>query len=240
VVIARSQRERSTIQVVVASGTMLFAAAAALRAVMHLTATHQGIFDAAWSNYLLFISGFLHLLTNGVGFVLLVQEDMERELRRLTQLDPLTGLYNRRAFLEQARDTRALCRRLGQSLTLLLADLDHFKQVNDTMGHAAGDTVLRRVTATIRDQLRVVDVPARIGGEEFAVLLPSTDATAALVAAERLRLRVAASGNSETPITISIGITELRDDESLTTAMARADRALYAAKEAGRNRIEIA
>jgi len=170
---------------------------------------------------------------------------MEESLLQLATSDPLTGLWNRRHFVEVVRSELGRVRRNQSPAGLLLLDLDFFKRVNDTHGHAAGDEVLRHFTATVSAQLREADVFARLGGEEFAILLPCIDSLGALRVAERVRRVVA-----ETPATIesgslsfsvSIGATMLdAADEGYEASYARADEALYAAKRAGRNRVVLA
>ena len=170
---------------------------------------------------------------------------MEESLLQLATSDPLTGLWNRRHFVEVVRGELGRVRRNQAPAALLLMDLDFFKRVNDTHGHAAGDEVLRHFTATVSAQLREADVFARLGGEEFAVLLPCIDSLGAVRVADRLRRVVADSPASidAGPLhySVSIGATMLdARDESYEVAYARADEALYAAKHAGRNRVVLA
>jgi diguanylate cyclase (GGDEF)-like protein len=125
----------------------------------------------------------------------------------------------------------------------LLLDLDHFKRINDECGHAAGDEALRAVTTTLRGALREGDLLSRLGGEEFVVLMPHTDREAGHLAAERLRVAVAAMVHmvsSTAPLSISIGLADWRKGEQLADLLRRADQALYRAKESGRNRVEVA
>lgn len=175
----------------------------------------------------------------------------EVELRAQAGTDALTGVANRRAFLERADDEVHRALRYGHPLSLLMIDIDHFKQVNDVHGHAAGDAALVRLVEACGPELREHDVLARLGGEEFVVLLPHTDPTRAMLVAERLRQAVErapvdpprnASGGVF-HITISLGSATLRNDrtaapsESLSTLLERADQALYGAKHSGRNRV---
>jgi diguanylate cyclase (GGDEF)-like protein len=180
---------------------------------------------------------------------------LRRDLRRLrthehvlqiaATHDALTGLSNRRSFEEAL--AQALSKAGGESrFALLMADLDHFKDVNDTLGHQAGDEVLRVVAARLREALRDVDAVARIGGEEFAALLRGLDASAARLAAERVRdsigdapivLRDSHPGKS-LRITVSVGLALYPEDgATLASLLESADRALYAAKQSGRNRV---
>lgn len=170
---------------------------------------------------------------------------MEESLLQLATSDPLTGLWNRRHFTEMMRGELGRVRRGQSQAALLLLDLDFFKRINDTHGHAAGDEVLRHFTATVSAQLREADVFARLGGEEFAILLPCIDALGAVRVADRLRRIVAESPAAfdarDLPYSVSIGASMLEGaDEGYEGAYARADEALYAAKNAGRNRVVMA
>lgn len=165
----------------------------------------------------------------------------ERELRELSQIDPLTGVANRRFFFQRANEEFERARRFGRALSLVMLDIDHFKVVNDRWGHAAGDRVLRALCENCAQLLRKVDLLARVGGEEFAVLLPDTDLEGAWQLAERLRLGAAArsvpEGSETIRFTVSAGVaTLLPADSALDEVLRRADRALYEAKAAGRNR----
>jgi len=169
---------------------------------------------------------------------------MQRELCRLATTDPLTGIDNRRRFMEQLNQELARVRRYGHAAALLMFDLDHFKRVNDRHGHAAGDAVLRHFTGLCNGLLREVDQFGRLGGEEFAVLLPDTPLAGAREFAERLRQTVADTpcdvGMAVVSYTVSIGIAGC--DQGAVDAdsvLARADRALYRAKSEGRNRSVI-
>jgi diguanylate cyclase (GGDEF)-like protein len=154
--------------------------------------------------------------------------------------DPLTGLRNRRGFHAEAAAALARCARAGQPASLLSLDLDRFKSINDRHGHAAGDEVLRGLAAVMRSEARAGDLAARLGGEEFVLLLPDTDLDAALALAERLRaalpLGVPHPGGGR--VTASFGLAPIAD--SLDAALAAADEALYAAKAAGRDRVLVA
>ena len=165
------------------------------------------------------------------------------ELERLSLLDPLTGIANRRHFEERAFSEISRLDRYGTPLTVVAFDIDHFKRVNDTYGHAAGDRVLVEIAAIVRRCLRPNDLIARIGGEEFALLLPATDKSGALVIAERVRAELEGMSISfrdiEIRVTASFGAAEhLRGARQLDDALLRADVALYRAKRNGRNRIE--
>jgi diguanylate cyclase (GGDEF)-like protein/PAS domain S-box-containing protein len=165
---------------------------------------------------------------------------VEHELRRLATVDMLTGAYNRRYFTEQAERLLSRCQGDDQPVALLLVDIDHFKHVNDTWGHAAGDEALRQVCQSCVRRLRPGDVFARWGGEEFVLLLPGAGAEGALRAAERLRASIADMAirfqRAQFSLTLSIGIAIAGPGEALDDLARRADRSLYAAKAAGRNR----
>ena len=167
-------------------------------------------------------------------------------LKRRADRDGLTGLFNRRSL--DARLDQELKRHMRhrEGFCLLMADLDHFKKVNDTYGHLAGDAVLRRASQALQAGLRTTDFLARYGGEEFAVILPHTGQSQAWMLAERLRRRVAAGGvryaGRSIPVTVSIGLASFTPGQAATPAglLGLADQALYAAKNAGRNRVSIA
>jgi len=163
------------------------------------------------------------------------------ELQRLANTDPLTALCNRRAWFDRGAAELDRARRYQRPLSVLMADLDRFKALNDTFGHAAGDEVLQRFASLLKSQCRNSDVVGRVGGEEFAVLLPETDAESALMLAERIvstcrDARVDAAGQ-HLRVTCSIGVaTAEHADESIDDTLQRADAALYQAKRAGRDR----
>ncbi len=163
-------------------------------------------------------------------------------LEKLATLDGLTGLSNRRHFFELARREFQRSRRFRHPLTAIMLDIDHFKRVNDTHGHGAGDEVLRTLARRCQECLRKVDILGRYGGEEFSILLPESGLEAGLLAAERLQQCIAGAPMQTTAgplaVTISLGVApdspNLPDLEAL---LDRADAALYAAKRAGRNRV---
>ena len=168
----------------------------------------------------------------------------ETALRELATTDGLTGVANRRQFLARAEEELARVQRFDQPAALLMLDLDHFKRINDTHGHAAGDAVLIAFTATVNDALRKVDCVGRMGGEEFAVLLTGCEIGDAHLFAERLRQLVADlkvnCDHQDIGVTVSIGIASMqRADVSPASVLERADAALYRAKVAGRNRVEV-
>ena len=173
-----------------------------------------------------------------------VEAHYHEELHRLTIIDALTDVYNRRYLLDFLERELAAAVRYRRPLALLLFDVDHFKQVNDSLGHLGGDFTLRELGACLKKVARGSDVLARYGGEEFALVMPDTDGVAALQAGERLRQAVAAhpfryEGHSY-PVTISVGVAVCQGGEGLTPCeiIARADRHLLRAKQLGRNRVE--
>jgi diguanylate cyclase (GGDEF)-like protein len=190
--------------------------------------------------------------THSLDFVIVSTLDiterrrMDDELRVLATTDFLTGLPNRREFMRRLHEEEGrLQRDIGAGAAVLLLDIDHFKRINDEHGHAAGDAVLRQLAELMREGQRKIDMLGRIGGEEFAVLLPGTELDAAAVFAERLRLKV-----EQTPmvlddgrslaITVSIGIAAMGGKAPAgDPALIRADQALYCAKRGGRNRVEL-
>lgn len=184
------------------------------------------------------------------GFSLVLRDisdrrDAHEQRRRASETDHLTGLANRRVFFEAGRREIERFRRAPRPLALLVLDADHFKRINDQHGHAAGDEVLRQLAGVMLRSLRQVDVPARIGGEEFAVLLPSTGLEGARLVAERLRRAMAAdtvtrADGTVIRYTVSIGLALMQAGiAGLDELLERTDRALYAAKAAGRNRLVV-
>jgi diguanylate cyclase (GGDEF)-like protein len=165
-------------------------------------------------------------------------EEKTRELENLASLDSLTGAMNRRAFLKSVQRELSRAARHDHNLSLLFLDIDRFKQVNDRFGHAAGDEVLRVVVKAIRQRIRVSDLVARWGGEEFIVLAPETDAEGATGLAESIRELVSALEIPEVgQVTCSLGMALWDTRETFESLCARADAALYQAKQAGRNRV---
>ena len=165
--------------------------------------------------------------------------DAER-LEELAHVDSLTGLLNRRRFFDLASREWLMSTRYGRNLTVLMIDLDYFKAVNDTYGHDAGDQAIRFVANICQESKRATDLVARLGGEEFAILLPETDIAGAKALAERIRARVAArplyTGGNIVALTMSIGVAEREPDTKDFDALLKlGDQRLYAAKHAGRN-----
>jgi len=157
--------------------------------------------------------------------------------------DDLTGAYNRGSFIKLGKTEIERTRRYGLSLSLLMMDLDHFKDVNDSHGHDAGDSVLRQFSEVCRQHLRGADIFCRIGGEEFAILLPHSDLKTAMEAAERIRQEVAncdfdIAAGKRLKVTVSVGVAELDDETTeISPLLKQADKALYLSKSGGRNRV---
>ncbi|MBL8251747.1 MAG: GGDEF domain-containing protein [Candidatus Competibacter sp.] len=174
---------------------------------------------------------------------------LSQEKERLTRLlrekseslrkDPLTGVYNRLAYEDQLHGEYQRWKRFRNPLTFLIWDIDHFKNINDQHGHAAGDEVLRGVAQQLAGRIRTTDFVARYGGEEFAMLLPGADRTAAFNVADKLRRNIAEANFSHhgvtIPVTISCGLAAFETGDSPESVFERADKALYQAKQAGRN-----
>jgi diguanylate cyclase (GGDEF)-like protein len=157
----------------------------------------------------------------------------------LAGTDALTGLSNRRALNESLAHHVALARRSGSALSVILIDVDHFKQINDRHGHPVGDLVLTQLARVLESQVRVSDRMGRWGGEEFLVVAPGTGLVAVTELAERIRIAVAAfQFEHGRPVTLSLGLTQMLQGDEVEAMLQRADRALYRAKQRGRNRVE--
>ena len=224
-----------------------------------MTATDAGIISrqpdgGGDSAAVLVAYGFIHLV--GIwssstlhGFrrrqfeALVGEQAAVAEMRRLVHTDSLTGLTSRRQFIELAEQELGRFRRYNTRFAILIVDLDHFKPINDTYGHSAGDEVLKRFAELLRRQSRRNDLVGRLGGEEFCLVLPETTLAAAQDVAERIvaecrRLEVVVDGYL-LGITVSVGVTEVDpDDRDFSSVLRRADSALYAAKDSGRDRVE--
>jgi diguanylate cyclase (GGDEF)-like protein len=182
---------------------------------------------------------FLILLLS-IGLVLMASDRLRAELEHLATHDSLTNALTRRHMNEACQKELERCRRHGRSMALLIMDLDHFKEVNDTYGHQAGDRVLVNFVAKVNTMLRQPDQLGRFGGEEFVLLLPETSREEAISVADRIRAACALA-DSGPSCTVSIGITtHQQDTDTVDTLLARADAALYRAKANGRNRVETA
>jgi diguanylate cyclase (GGDEF)-like protein len=212
------------------------------RAVVQMSALGvDHMMQASAMQSLAFTLSNLAPLVSTLGFLLMINERLQRELHRLAIADPLTGLANRR---ELQRRGNALLLEPCRKVAVVAIDADHFKHINDTRGHEAGDTVLVELAERLRHAARAEDVVARLGGEEFVLLMADTDVEEAHRRAEALRRDIA-----ETPavledgplsVTVSVGVVARGDAGSLAGLLHVADRAMYAAKAAGRNRVVLA
>ncbi len=192
-----------------------------------------------------FLQSSMVIVATGIGFLVMTTTRLQTQLRQQATTDALTGIRNRRWFIEHAEREFSRARRNQSPLSIVVIDIDHFKKVNDMHGHIAGDILLKAVAAALSEGLRSTDMLCRWGGEEFCVLLSDTPAQGAQAMLDRLRLQIAAleihhQGKTLTA-TISVGIAQTSTrDASLDDTIARADHALYAAKNTGRNRVTVA
>jgi len=220
--------------------------------VLHLTYLRNPSMDvrAAFTEFgvLVIVLPWFAVMGGYVNRLRVRLSDSNRELRRafdhigeLAIRDELTAAFNRRFLIDTLARERSRAERTHEAFSICLADLDHFKAINDTLGHAAGDSVLKHFAALAPRGLRGIDTFGRFGGEEFLLVLPGTDRQGALAVAERVRAATEASALPDLPferrITISIGVATYERGEEVSTLLARADQALYQAKNAGRNRV---
>jgi diguanylate cyclase (GGDEF)-like protein len=226
--------------------TWFFAGALVLEAMTMLARCLTGILvlpekahflstDTIQLTYLLFANAMPLVLAT--GFFMAATRKIHGRLEELSRRDPLTGILNRRAFFEQFDNERARLGRHSHALSVIVLDVDHFKQINDNCGHAVGDGVLADLCVTVKHLLRRSDAFGRIGGEEFAILLPETDCDSAFKLAERIRENIALRVSCQhRAVTVSLGVAGLlNNEETPQAAMLRADEAMYRAKKNGRN-----
>jgi diguanylate cyclase (GGDEF)-like protein len=204
----------------------------------------EAAMEAGASDYLVKGEITSRMLERSIRYSLKLSEAM-RELRLLATRDGLTGLRNRRAFDALLAEEVNRAYRLGHPLALVMLDLDHFKGINDTHGHPAGDAVLAALARTLEAEVRSIDRVARIGGEEFAVVLMETTAMEAFEVADRLvkavrEHPVVVEGGKTLAVTISAGVATLGSDDTEVALMVAADKALYTAKKEGRDRAMLA
>lgn len=243
---ARNQSEAWTMQsallMVLMASWGLFSVCIGVLRTIHLLFYPMDILIPAMRSFLAGGTALIIIALNFFGF-LLISQRLSRELNHQASTDSLTGVMNRRAF---HRHTAIVFNEPAPAAYLLMLDLDHFKQINDRYGHAAGDLVLVSFAEAVRGKLRATDLLGRTGGEEFSVLLPDTDAQMALTIAERIRSGVEAlqisTGDGKPPlrVTVSIGIAPVLPGSTFDQCAAEADKALYAAKNGGRNRVALA
>ncbi len=206
--------------------------------VLMLAAISALVYHFIGVDYTIRFSATLALTIVLANLILGIVVDLHRRLLDQANVDPLTGAFNRRHMERCLADAIERNGRTSAPASLLLVDIDHFKQINDDLGHAAGDEVLKAVVELIERRSRKLDLLFRIGGEEFMLLLPDTRAASAAVLAEQLRASIEQSRPTQgARLTASIGVAELRPGESIDAWMKHADEALYAAKNAGRNRV---
>lgn len=229
-------------QFLVIAGVLLNMLSYLARAVILYAGEHESVThvtDAGISQSVIFLSTFAFLILATMGFVLMVKERADEKSRRMASTDLLTGCWNRLRIIECAQLEMTKRRRYDVPVSLLMMDIDFFKAVNDRHGHAMGDQLLKEFSLMTQGCLREADLFGRWGGEEFIVLLPASNATAAAAIGERIRKVIASTTFANgLQATVSLGFAEYRADETLETWLARADAALYQAKHAGRNRVE--
>jgi len=205
-----------------------------------------GIADGwTWSDEAALGAGALEALILSLGLAdrsLALRRDRDNA-RRLADIDALTGLYNRRGWTDRVLAIDEALHDERQTFSVLFLDLDRFKELNDQLGHEAGDAALRVLANVMREELREQDLIGRYGGEEFVVALPGADRAHAARVAERIRQRLqdlASADPAAAMRTVSIGVATLNAGENTTSLLKRADTAMYAAKAAGRNRVVYA
>lgn len=185
----------------------------------------------------------LNVLLVSVGFSIMGHEKLVENYQTLASHDELTGLYNRRYFIETAEQEILRAERYHRDVSLILIDIDHFKVINDTYGHQAGDRVIQDIADVMRQTFRKVDLFGRYGGEEFIALLPETQLTDAVYLSERIRTainqRCVKFESSEITYSASFGVAAGQPGVQLGHVVAQADEALYRAKNSGRNRVEV-
>jgi len=224
-----------------ASGFILVGVLSTVRAGFSLYYPPADLMLAGPVQIMAFLSLFMLLVIASFGCLWMVAAQLNNELEVQARTDALTGVMNRLALDENLTREMARVRRDRQPLSLVLFDLDYFKELNDRMGHQHGDEALKMVAKLTRQELRASDLLARYGGEEFLVVLPGTDKNGAIVTAERLRKRIeraAISSGQEMILTSSYGVASFPEDgEESTDLIAAADSRLYAAKNSGRNSV---
>ena len=188
-----------------------------------------------------YVFGFVYLVVTNLGFVLMCKTRAEAETRLQARTDDLTGLANRRALDEEMAQAFARARRTQRPFAIVMVDIDRFKFINDTHGHAVGDVTLAAFASRLAGALRLPDRAFRYGGEEFCLLLADTDLDGARTLAERVREQIMQPfEGTMRSLTASLGVTAWQPDDSVDALLHRADRALYVAKGSGRNRVETA
>ena len=243
-VLAYRERTRPA-EWVVAIGLAVFAitqVGAAMLAFMQGATGHESM-AAAYRhfNFLTLPAGYVAVST---FIILMMASDISAKLKKMAVQDQLTGLLNRRGFEEYGGRAFSAARRAGQSISVIMTDIDRFKHINDKFGHAAGDMALAHFARLFSESRRQEDVAARVGGEEFALLLPGTDLRGAMAIADQLCAKIGSTPLDTTvvglPMTSSFGVAASSEkDKSLDDVLLRADRALYRSKRAGRNQVDL-
>jgi diguanylate cyclase (GGDEF)-like protein len=203
--------------------------------------SHTGLFAGNAIHAVAFLALFAMIGSGSLAFLLMLKERAETEIRRIAMFDPLTELFNRRAFMDLAERELSRARRTGRPLAVLMLDLDYFKKVNDEYGHQAGDRVLAEFSAIVKRGVRTEDLVGRYGGEEFCAMLPDADLRKAVDTADRIRTAVRARPLAGLPLPVTVSIGAISIDPkfpcTLDAAIAAADKALYQAKKDGRDRV---
>jgi len=198
-----------------------------------------GILDATPQNLVYIASYPFLMLLIAIGLILMATDRVRSEFEYIASHDSLTNALSRRNLTELCQQELERCKRHGRVMAVLLIDIDHFKSINDKLGHQAGDRALVLFVSAVNTLLRRADAIGRLGGEEFVVVLPETSTDVARVVAERIRSKVAGLSSPE-PFTVSIGVTtNVSAHDTVDTLMARADRAMYEAKERGRDQVVL-
>jgi len=168
-------------------------------------------------------------------------QELQQELKLLASTDPMTKLYNRRYFTKMSQHTLNLAKREKQDLSIIMLDIDKFKNINDTYGHQVGDDVIIALANKLIQHQRTSDIVCRYGGEEFVILLPNTSQENAKTLGEKIRVAIESSSVANLKYTISLGVSsvDIENDTDIESALKRADDALYEAKESGRNTIKV-
>jgi len=219
--------------------SQLLAAGIALAQGTGIEAGYQNLF--MHYNFITLPTGYL---ATSMFVVFMVASDLSEEMKEIAVRDQLTGLYNRRGLAEHGAQAYAAVNRSGLPISIVMTDIDRFKYINDRFGHAAGDDALCHIAELLRRDRRDDDVLARVGGEEFVVVLPGADMASAIEIADKLRRRIESSSleadGNELSMTSSFGVATQTDrDTCLTDVIIRADRALYRSKRAGRNQVDL-
>lgn len=244
-VIIRHREHSRPVEWATATSMILFAVSQGISAGMAFMMGPDGdpSYLALYTDYFFLAAPAGYIMTS-MFVILMLASDLSEEMKSLAIRDQLTGLLNRRGFVEYGEPAFSLARRNGTPLSMIMADIDRFKYINDKFGHAAGDTALRHFGELISENRRSEDIVARVGGEEFAIILPGTDLRDAMAIADQLCDKVGATPMDLTsvglPMTSSFGVAAIsKNDRELDDMVRRADRALYRSKRGGRNQVDL-